>query len=391
MISQKKDYPQIIALSTEIGRGHPHYLDSVCQWLKEKNIDFVYTNVFEQSQGYSLFLWKLVKWAYFWGAKGGVFTKLYNSIRENQKIKTDSLFLKILGKDLKKNFSKFKGICLVEHPLVALILSQVCRDFYVHGEIAAPQECTLSGAEKIFVPLEETKENLINFGASPNSIFITGLLIEPGLVKNAKEVFEKRKERIRKESSLTIGFFTSGAYPKKHLEKILFGVKSVVKENMKAIVFTGTNYKKFKEISDELKKMGLKISEDIGESKEENDSKVRIVWRKTRQEETQRTVELFSQLDSFVAASHERTNWAIGLGLPLFVLFPLIGTFSPQNLAFALKQKVACPLDSKEKALNLGKIIKELKEKGELWQMAENGFGFYEIDGVEKLVSYWQI
>jgi hypothetical protein len=378
----------IITLSTEIGRGHPNYLDNVCQLLVQKFPNLVCTDVFEQSQVFSLLFWKLVRKAYLLGGKGGLFTKIYNQIRKKQKIRDKSIFLKILGKDLRKNFSGFKGICLVEHPLVAQILKDVCRVFYVHGEMAAPLECAVTGVGKIFVPLEESKENLVRFGVNPINIEVTGLLIEPGLVKNAKEIFEARLERIKKENPLTVGLFTSGAYPKKHLEKILKGVNSVVEQGMRGIIFAGTNFKKYLELKEKLKNGGLKISEDIEDSFEkEKDWEVKLVWRNSRPKGTQREVKLFSQLDCFVAAPHERTNWAVGLGLPMFVLFPLIGTFAPQNLSLALKQKVAYSLDTLEKATNLGKIIIELKENGKLQEMAENGFDFYKIDGVEKTVG----
>jgi hypothetical protein len=285
----------------------------------------------------------------------------------------------------------------VEHPLVARILGNVCRTWYVHGEIAAPPECAIKGIEKIFVPLEETKEKLVSFGADPETIVVTGLMIEPGLVDSAEKSFQARLKRIESSQPLTVGFFTSGAYPKEHMKKILWGAKSVIDQKMRAIIFAGTRPKKFEWLKKEMKSWRFKVREDkegeqtsvpSGNLDEDKNANVRLVTRKTRQADTQRAVELLSKLDVFVSASHERTNWAVGLGLPMFVLFPLTGTFASLNFEFAQRQKTAYPLDSLEKAKNLGKIITELRENGKLTQMAQNGFGVHKINGVHEAASH---
>ncbi len=381
--------PPIIAIYTNIGRGHPSYLDSLLQILQEKGQKIVYRTIFEESEGLSLLAWKLVERLYFIGGKGGIRTKLYNWLRSSQTdVSSDSAFLKILGRDLREKYQDFKGICLVAHPVVARILRDACRTWYVHGEIAAPPECAVKGVEKIFVPLEETKKRLISCGADPESIVVTGLMIEPKLVDTTEESFQDRLKRIESDEPLTIGFFTSGAYPKEHVEKILWGAKSVIEQKTRAIVFTGTCPKKFEWFKKQMQKRGLKIMEDREEAfeKQENGN-VWLVTRKTRQAETQRAVELLPEMDAFVAASHERTNWAVGLGLPMFVLFPLIGTFASLNFDFAQRQKVVYLLDSLEKAKTMGKIITELRQNGQLTEMAQKGFGVHKINGTWEAAS----
>jgi hypothetical protein len=387
---------EIIAIYTNIGRGHPNYLDSLLLVLQKRCENLSLHTVFQKSKGLSFLSWKLVAGFYVFGGKGGISTKFYNWLRHSQtEVSGDSTLIKVLGRDLRRAYKNFNGICLVEHPLVARILANVCRTWYVHGEIATPPECAIEGAEKIFVPLEETKDKLISFGADPETIVVTGLMIEPGLVDSAEKSFQKRLERIKSNEPLTVGFFTSGAYPQEHMKKILWGAKSVSDQKMRAIIFAGTNPKKFEWFKKQMKNRGLKISEDKPETwtKDENSlidptDNILLVTRKTRQADTQRAVELLPKIDVFVAASHERTNWAVGLGLPMFVLFPLIGTFASLNFEFAQRQKVAYPLDSLEKAKTLGEIITELRENGQLTQMAQNGFGVYKINGVSEAASH---
>lgn len=383
------DHHQIVAIYTNIGRGHPSYLDSLLVVLQRKGLNVVTRNIFEESKGFSFLCWKLVKRLYVLGGEGGIRTKFYNWLRHGQTdISSDSGFIKILGRDLRKRCRDFKGICLVAHPVVARILANICRTWYIHGEIAAPPECAIKGVEKIFVPLQETKDKLISFGADPASIVVTGLMIQPELVDTAEKSFQARLKRIESNESLTIGFFTSGAYPKEHMKKILWGAKSVIDQKMRAIISTGTSPEKFEWFRKKMRKWEVEFVEDSGEgSTEEQNGNVWLLTRKTRQAETQRAVELLPQMDTFVAASHERTNWAVGLGLPMFVLFPLIGTFASLNFEFAQRQKVVYPLDSLEKAKTLGKIISELRQNGQLTQMAQNGFGVHNINGVWEAAS----
>jgi len=159
---------------------------------------------------------------------------------------------------------------------------------------------------------------------------------------------------------------------------------------MKAIIFCGTNPHKFEWVKNKVRSWKVKIIEDKEEISNENEEfGLKLVTRKTRQKDTQRAVQLIPSLDVFVAASHERTNWAAGLGLPMFVLFPLIGTFASQNFEFAQRQKVVYALDSPEKAKNLGGILRSLRQTGQLLQMAKNGFGAHSITGIDTAVAYF--
>jgi hypothetical protein len=383
--------PRIVALYTNIGRGHPSYLDSLLYLLKQKHPDFVSTTVFDESKGFSLLGWKFVSWLYGISGKGGIQTKFYNFVRKrSQGGSQDSLFLRILRRDLRRSFRNFEGVCLVEHPIVAGALADVCRVWYVHGEIAAPAECAVKGVEKILVPLEETKEKLVSLGADEKSVLICGLMIEPGLVDGAEEAFRKRMERIQSDQPLTVGFFTSGAYPKEHMEKIILGVRSVLEKGMRAVVFCGTNTEKYAWIKMQLKDVNARVVEDKKEDSPANDQfDLRLVTRPTRQEDTQRAVELIPGLDVLVAASHERTNCAVGLGLPMFVLFPLIGTFASQNFEFAQRQGVVFLLDSPLKARELGRTVYDMRQNGELSRMTERGFGLFDISGIHVATSHF--
>jgi hypothetical protein len=85
-----------------------------------------------------------------------------------------------------------------------------------------------------------------------------------------------------------------------------------------------------------------------------------------------------------VAAAHERTNWAVGLGLPMFALLPNIGPFAGGNYAFASEQDVCLPLNSINDARELGTAVTELHRTGRLVQMARNGWGRFQLTGAQE-------
>ena len=391
-VSRKIHQAQIVVISTEIGRGHPSYLDSITEALlkKSENLSMVYTDVFHQSRPVSRSLWKVIRFLYAFGGRGGFLVRFYNSLRSKIAVPSEkSLILKLLGRDLSRTLSGFRGICLVAHPLLARILAQTCSVWYVHGEIAAPAECAVPNVKKIFVPLEQTRDRLTSHGADPGAIVVCGLMLEPSLAGRAEKAFHQRLERINSKMPLTVGFFTSGAYPAEHLTKMLAAAKSVVDRGMKAIIFTGTNPRKLQWFKEKMRKLNKRMVVDDGLSSDFTENwEIKLIYRKTRQAETEKTAELVPYLDSFVAPSHERTNWAAGLGLPMFVLFPLIGTFSPQNFEFAYRQGVCYAIDTMEKAQNLGQIITELRESKKSTEMAEKGFGIYRINGSQAAATH---
>jgi hypothetical protein len=172
------------------------------------------------------------------------------------------------------------------------------------------------------------------------------------------------------------------------MEKIILGVRSVLQAKMRAIVFCGTSPDKYEWIKRQLRDVNVRVVEDKKEDSTENDRfDLRLVARVTRREDTQRAVELIPSLDAFVAASHERINYAVGLGMPMFVLFPLIGTFASQNFEFARRQMVVYPLNSPEKAQGLGEILGGLRRSGELALMAKSGWGHHNTEGTHTAVA----
>jgi hypothetical protein len=72
----------------------------------------------------------------------------------------------------------------------------------------------------------------------------------------------------------------------------------------------------------------------------------------------------------------------------MFILHPLIGPFAPLNREFLLERKVALDISDEHEAENLAGIIQRLRNDGFLMQMAQSGYGKYNIDGFRKIASY---
>ena len=99
------------------------------------------------------------------------------------------------------------------------------------------------------------------------------------------------------------------------------------------------------------------------------------------------TSKLFPLFDYFVAPSHERTNWALGLGLPMFVVGPAYGPFAPINLTVLNEAGVAEEV-LESAVLSFGKRLKDFRQHGNLSDMAQKGWQVREINGFEKVADF---
>jgi hypothetical protein len=400
--------PWVIGISSEIGRGHPHYLDCVWQILEQRLPPERrrYVTVFEASQGLSRLGWKSLRAFFRWSSQREARIRWYNSLRGSQKqggLRLEACGLSLLGRDLRRELTGFKGICLVEHQLVARMLSDVCRTWFVHADLASPPECALPGPERTFVPLEQNEQDFTRHGCPATQLVRTGLMIEPGLVPGAHGTFHRRLERLASDRPLSVAFFTSGAYPEPHVRKLLLALKSVLNSDMAAIVFCGTSRKFLSRVTRFAHTLGIEplIDEDSTSQSavrspqsavSSSQSAVRspqltLVSRSTRREDTAAAVRIIPEIDAFVAPSHERTNWALGLGLPMFVLFPMIGSHADANYGLAFDNGVAYPIRTSDDARNLGVCLRKLRDSGALANMARLGFGRFEINGAERIAE----
>jgi hypothetical protein len=374
--------PPLVSVCSEIGRGHPSYLDSVLAALARlpglghnpqsaKDCGCVPRHtVPELCAGTSGLAWKLAGTAYRFGAWGGVATWLYNHLRSPD-AGPSGLQLSLLGSDLRRQFAGYSGICLVDHPLLAHILAPVCRVAYVHGEIAAPGVSAVPGAWRTLVPLESTAARLQTLGISRDALCVTGLLVEPELVAVAETSYQARLRRLDSDRPLMVGLFLSGARPRPHANSMLTCVESLARSGHSSVLLWGAGMMRAAKVRFELGRRGVP------------DAAARVVWSRSRQDETTRTAELLPSLDVMVAAAHERTNWALGLGLPMFALLPHIGPFAPENFQFAAQQGVCLPLGPVE-ARTLGPTLDTLRRDGRLTQMARAGWGRHAVTGAHE-------
>lgn len=360
---------RILAINVEIGYGHPNYLDYVLQAIKkiQPETKITYWDVLTQEKGFAKLFWQMAKLIYIIGAKGGILTDAYNKLR--RQVKASNLPICNVAKP---DFDRI----IVSHPLLARYLQNV---WYIHGEIALPKECILHNVEKIIVPINYTTNKLIVNGISKKRILESGLLIAPDLVANAEENCIKRVSRIESNKSLTIGFFISGAYPVPHINKIIDAIGSIQKTRHRIVIFLGTERKKADAFLTRLNRKA--------ESLQKRDflkNTILFVQGNTRFDYQKRVNRFVPLLDVFVAPSHEYTNWALGLGLPILTLFPMIGSYAQENFDFLTEQAVTCPIKSNDDACNLIKIIQELHGSGMLSEMAKNGLNKFPIDGAIK-------
>jgi hypothetical protein len=382
----------IVAIFTDIGRGHPNYLDSVLRHIRQntpecyKRIQCL--SVIPESHGISKFGWHVVKILYQVGSRGGRVSAIYSGFRKSQSVSDrSSLFMGILRRDLLRQLSGFTGKCLVAHPVIAAMLKERHRVFYLHGEIAAPLESAVAGLDKIYVPISETGDMMVERGVDVNSVKVTGLILEPELSDDVVSCAEARVRRINdSDMPLQIGFFISGAYPSVHVDSMIRGAVSCDAIGLKVRFFWGTSRRQVKRLLRRLRKyFNAVLIDDTGEAPAVNSDDVVVVTADDRESETISSLRYLPSLDVICAAPHERTNWAVGAGLPMIAIVPPVGTFAPQNLEYMRKMGCCKSISTREEFDRLGDMVLQMRTSGRLETMVQNGLAITSINGAQEV------
>ncbi len=379
------DRQKLNILYTNIGRGHPFYLDGICEEIQRNHsdkIDINITNVFDLSSGLSLSLWKLIRFMYHRGSQGGVIGIIYSVIRKNKKTDSYGFIEKILARGIRTFIKKNKYPTLVAHPMLIPMISDLTDVYYQHGEVSVPDMVVANDTKNIFVPSVEAKDLFCQKGIDENNITVTGLCIEDKLKENAAIMYERRIAHLNSNNDFVGAFFSSGAEPIGHVKKIIKMLISLEKNGQKAILFMKSGGKIEKIIKDTIKPVKY-ATETVGINVQAyfKDHNIMMIVHNGWDEENKFVDTLFEYFDYLVSPSHERTNWALGLGIPMFVLHPLIGPFSPINKDILIDNDVAKEILDDKMADNFGEYLKKLSTDGDLIRMAKNGFEKYSLDG----------
>lgn len=360
-------------LYTNIGRGHPFYLDGIVEALNRCGQTECKTyDVFEISKDPALSAWRMARWLYKIGSTDSVIGKWYNSMRYKTDLNQDSFALRVMGTDLRKVFLDDETPLLVDHPVLVGILNGKKNLLYQHGELAVPKQALVKGADFVFVPLKESAAAFIECGYKSDQVAATGLCIEPRLVEQSGAAFHNRLIRYQGSAPLTGALFSSGAEPKPHVEKLIEAAIAVAKSGGIVIAVVQKRGKLFRRLSRITAKQAGSIELYTFDSREELD---RI------------TAEHFERFDYLVAPSHERSNWAVGVGLPMFILEPAIGPFAPLNRQILLDSNVALSVDCRT-AEEFPWALDYYRKEGKLAQMAHAGWKRHNVNGFQTIAEF---
>lgn len=356
-----------VFVSSEIGRGHPFYLDGVADSLAESEFsDLVCARhgVFDLSRGPARSGWRAVRALYRLGGLGAVGKRFYEAVRGvatgRAEGRSPSLS-RFLGAGWARTLAGKPVV--VDHPLLVATLSPWAVVWYVHGEVVVPPECLRARPFAVFVPLAETAREFHRAFGNETRVYVTGLCVERGLVGRAPSAFEERVRRLSGTGPLTAALFGSGAEPTGHVRLLALAARSLRECGQRVFAFA---------------REGGRFHRALSSGRLVRD--VELALFRTRKDLENDTVRLLPCVDVLVAPAHERTAWALGLGLPMFVLSPDIGPFAPRNRQFLLARGVAEELRSENDARVFGRRLLVLREEGRLARMAEAGRGL-PVDG----------
>lgn len=376
-------------LTTNVGRGHRFYLEGLLRETQRlaPEVGVELFDVSEISHGMSRLAWRAARGMYRLGSRSGYIGDWYNRFRKSRKPGSSSILHSALGRDLKRWAQIRSGVVeatVVDHPLlVELIGSQSNRPLviYMHGELVAPDESLCVGADLTLVPTQVVRQRFVDSGYAPEQIVVTGLCIESALVPLSDIARQKRLTRSApgapgaESVELTGAFFSSGAEPVEHCDQIVRAVLSLQKDSQRSVVFAKN--------AGRLERL---VRPHTG-------AYIELVTYSAIAKEEELLAKRFVELDYFVAPSHERTNWALGLGLPFFMLAPVFGSFAPLNRELAQEFAAAIALSDTGrdrdgvgvggggggKSIEFAEVLREARATGQLIRMNERWTT--EIDG----------
>lgn len=346
------------------------------------------TDVFGLSTGLSLLTWKAVRLAYLKGASEGIAGKVYASIRQGADYNRPGLMLRLLGRQIRRGVMGDPDAVIVAHPLLVAILKGKSGLIYQHGELVAPAESVVRGADHVLVPTKQVADAFLQDGYAANQVIVTGLCIEPALVKQATDCYERRLQRLNGQEPLTGAFFSSGAEPRAHIERLVNSAVHAVVSGGKAILIAQQGGRFVRAATSAFGRLNLPaVLVTSAEFIPAESPAALIVEYAGRRELDIFTARLFDRFDYLVAPSHERTNWALGLGIPMFAVKPTFGPFSPINQEILFRGGVAESLDLAQSA-TFGVRLKDHRQSGTLRAMAESGWGKHDINGFERAAEF---
>ena len=385
---------RITFLYTNIGRGHPFYLDGIMEALiRSQAVSLVRRElaVFDLSHGLSRVGLPTARWLYRRGSSGGVAGFVYRQLRSHTDYNRDSLSLRLMGRDVREAFVGDSDPLIVAHPTMVGILRGKPELIYQHGELVTPDEAVVRGASTVLVPTPEAAEPFRTHGGyRPEQVVVTGLCIEPSLIRQAADAHAARLARYRSTGEPMIGaFFSSGAEPAAHVTRLIAAAHSVVLAGGRVILFAQNHRDLARRAARALAERSISFgSIDSSDVIPSDLPAVLIVRHNSRREENLLTSRLFSLFDFFVAPPHERSNWALGLGLPMFLIGPDIGPFAPLNRRVLLNSGAAQAIEAPMDAHPLGARIARLRANGSLTSMAQAGWGHREINGFARIAAF---
>jgi hypothetical protein len=345
--------------------------------------------VFDVSRWASAACWKTVRRLYVAGSSGGVIGSLYDRLRRQTDYNKSGLLLDLLGRDIRRRYKVDRHPVVVAHPLLVGVLKGRERLFYQHGELVVPGEAQVRGAERVFVPTEEAAAAFRRNGYANDQVIVTGLCIEPGMVAQAQVSWEIRCRRLRDREPLTGVFISSGAEPKEHVRRLTIAALSVARSGGRIVAIARQHGRLERSLTaafaaESLDLIHLHPSDPVPEKMPAG----LLALHANRRQEEEHSVRLFPCFDYVVCPSHERSNWALGLGLPMFAVTPAIGSFSPLNLQLLVRSGVAQELGGRDEGVGFGTRVSGLMVDGTLQAMSRAGWERYDIHGFSTIATW---
>lgn len=207
----------VVIINPEVGLGHHTFGMAIQDQLRVMGVDSQWISIPDATSGLvSHLYWRLARFLYERGGRGGNDTRVYQWIRERQI--RDSTLLKLGQRELRRALVDYDGVVVSTHahtavrgrgPLILIQADILGGDDYVSQE-----------ADVVVVPTEVSRQELIDRGLSAEQVRTVGFFVDGAFPQSEiteRQIRERRFDQLA-FGPVHVGIFFTGALPKPNLD-----------------------------------------------------------------------------------------------------------------------------------------------------------------------------
>lgn len=312
----------ILLGTPRVGQGKDTFLNAVREHLEYSpdNTAGMRVDIIEPQHGNiaTKAMWQLIRQFYLVAGKAKPIQDIYGAVHRNTSVGIgDRLITSLANRELVRALEASGKPFLTFHGL----LGKGAKRFFAEGDVF-PEPRAADKRTIAFVPLEETRIALEQFGQTEQSIAV-GFIV-PQILKDPTHV-QERIERFKNGGPINVAFMITGQFANQHLDILHRNVLPemhpwIRSRRAKLTVYMWNSQKHALEVAESAKQLGLKARINIDYIPNAPWG-IQICWNQDPDKAAKMSFAIASDSDKLITPAAERMPWfAYVSAIPLPVI-----------------------------------------------------------------------